>query len=445
MKARTKSRLLFGVLTLSAGPLVRAQAVSAVSITSPTAVSFGQNLQIPLGDGTLHYDLTASAIAEYGAGVTGGSGWDSILNAGGDFSYTAKSIAHPFNLLYSGGYFWTSIPGVPSTTYQTLVVSQGLVKKNWSAAVSNAFSYLPLSPTMGISGIPGLGDLGLQTGQASAGPAPTFLTNYSTILIDAVTADLNRALNHNTYLNTNGSWATMRYLSDSGLDNTSITAAAGINRRLNARTTVGVQYAYSDFTYPAFSAFNFTTQGVNLLFTRQWSRPLTINISIGPQWISGGSSFPTQLQWSANIGATYVRRFSSASLAYTRGSMSGVGVLPGAFEDSVQASWQRTYGRNWMTAFTATYMRATGLNGIPSAYSTPQAAAFQGSGAIDSEYAGAQVTRNLGHSFSTYASYTIQDQSAAQSLPTQNAFSGLGQILGVGITFSPHSTHLGQL
>ena len=59
-------------------------------------------------------------------------------------------------------------------------------------------------------------------------------------------------------------------------------------------------------------------------------------------------------------------------------------------------------------------------------------------------YAGAQVTRRISQSLSGYLSYNIQHQSIDNSLIFQNAFSGLSQTFGIGISFSPRSTRLGQ-
>ena len=59
-------------------------------------------------------------------------------------------------------------------------------------------------------------------------------------------------------------------------------------------------------------------------------------------------------------------------------------------------------------------------------------------------YGGAQVSRRLSDSLSAFASYNLQHQSIDSSLASQNAFSGFTQTFGIGITFSPRSTRLGQ-
>ena len=93
---------------------------------------------------------------------------------------------------------------------------------------------------------------------------------------------------------------------------------------------------------------------------------------------------------------------------------------------------------------TATYLHISGLGN--NLYATNPGSGlplYAGSG--NTRYTGAQLSRLLGHSFSTYVSYTAQQQSFDQSLNTQNAFSGFTQLFGIGITYSPRSKHLGQL
>lgn len=443
MSSFTTTRYLLLLQTLLFSTVLHGQAVSPVNITTNSDVSLNPYFHIPLGDGTIHYDLMASEMLENGAGITGGgSSWDSMANAGGDLSYTSKSVSKPFNLLYSGGYYWTSIPGMSSTTYQNLTLSQGIVHSTWSLGLSDTFSYLPSSPTFGISGIPGVGDMGLQTGQSGSGPAPTLLTNYSTMITNTISGTGNHKLDYNTSISLLGSWSVMRFLGNAGLNNTQLNGIASLNRVIDARSTAGINYEYSDFTYQSYSSLNFTTQGVNFFLQRQWSRPLSMSISVGPQWVYGANQvlFPTQINISASADISYTKKHKSATIGYSRGAMSGVGVLPGAFENSVQASYQNTYGKNWMSALTATYMQTSGFgNALPGS-------AISGSnGNIDSEYSGIQITRRLGRDFSTFASYTVENQTYPQSLSTQNAFSGFGQIVSIGVSFSPRSAHLGQL
>jgi hypothetical protein len=56
---------------------------------------------------------------------------------------------------------------------------------------------------------------------------------------------------------------------------------------------------------------------------------------------------------------------------------------------------------------------------------------------------GIQVSRAIARSFSAFASYTLEDQSYSATSAI-DLYSGLSQVLGFGITFSPRALHLGQ-
>ena len=448
---RTHLAAIVAVLALS--PFSYGQAVA------PVVVSSGPVLDLPVGDGTIHYDLSAADI--YETGYDGNGGNANIVNLSGDVAYISRSTVKPFTMVYSGGWLGSTTAGIPSTTFQNLSVSQGLIARRWALSIGDSFSYLPEAPSIGLSGIPGVGDVGLGPFQGGYGPSPTVLTNSSTLILNMVTGSASRQLTYNTSLNVGGSQAVEHFLGQAGLNNSQLTGSVGLNRRLDARDSVGLAYVYthlvSDFGYtpvtttsttsPGINSLTFHTQSVSLSFQRQWTRTVSVSASAGPQWISSSDNgaIPATVNAMGSAAIIYVRRFSSASLSYTRGANGGFGVLPGAFADSVQASAQQAIGRNWRASATATYLHISGLgNNLLNTTNLGNAFPLY-TGAGNTKYAGAQLSRQLGHAFSTYVSYTAQLQSFDQSLGTQNAFSGFSQLFGIGITYSPRSKHLGQL
>jgi len=63
----------------------------------------------------------------------------------------------------------------------------------------------------------------------------------------------------------------------------------------------------------------------------------------------------------------------------------------------------------------------------------------------DTEFGGAQLTRRFSTHFSGYITGSVQNQSSNNTAFTAvNAFSGTSETFGVGVTFTPRSTHLGQ-
>jgi hypothetical protein len=173
MKDLMKIRIAVSALVLTMGPLSYGQAVPA---GGPSLSSLGAGPNFPTLDGVLHYSLSASEAIQlgyYGPGVVTHS---TVLS--GNIAYTAKSEARPFNLLLSSGLILANQQGQGTSGYANIEASQGYVTRSWVFNISDSFSFLPQSPTVGLSGIPGVGDLGSApvTGPVE-GPAGGILTN----------------------------------------------------------------------------------------------------------------------------------------------------------------------------------------------------------------------------------------------------------------------------
>ena len=63
---------------------------------------------------------------------------------------------------------------------------------------------------------------------------------------------------------------------------------------------------------------------------------------------------------------------------------------------------------------------------------------------IDGLVASGQLTRQLSRNFSAFGSYTIQRQTTQGIAASSNAFNGLSQIFGFGVTYSPGQMRLGR-
>ena len=158
-----------------------------------------------------------------------------------------------------------------------------------------------------------------------------------------------------------------------------------------------------------------------------------MSLAAGPQWtgIDSPGLTPT-LSLFANLSASYAGKFSHATIAYSRSSNSGFGVVGGAISNSVTFSTGRTFDRVWFCALTSAYTQTANL---PTAASLPFT--------FHTTVAGVQVSRALTRSLSAYASYTLQNQSNQGAAAAVDLFSGLSNIAGFGITFSPSAVRLG--
>jgi hypothetical protein len=315
--------------------------------------------------------------------------------------------------------------------YQHLLVSQGIIKRAWSFNISDDVSYMPQAPANGFSGIPGVGNL---PGTPSV-PSQTILTLNTRSVNNMVSPNFSRSLDHATSLSVSGSYETLRYPDGNGMEINSVSAGPQISRRLNALNSISGQYSYSHISYPAYSSFTMGTQSAMFGYQRTWSRRLTTSVSAGPQWVQSSNSnlpssvsrVPASTNLSVNASASYQAGRTSATLSYFQGVNGGSGVSTqiGAHNQDLNASLSRPFGRNLSISATGAYMRTKGLN---------QA------GVTNGEYGGVAATRQLGRYISVFANYTAIQQSSSSVL-TANAISGLSQVIGFGIGYSPREIH----
>jgi hypothetical protein len=418
---------------------------------APTAVATGSpGSSQSWIDGTIHYSASASEFVQvgyYGAGnVTAGT------NLSGNAGYFSKSQNLPFSLLFSGGVMFGNQPGQTVQTYQNVAMSQGLVKGRWILGVTDSFSFLPQSPTTGLSGIPGVGDIGATPVDGpSLGPAGGVLTYQGNRISNSLGGNIERRLTGATSISGGANWMVLHFLdNNNGLDSTQTSGQVALNHRLDARNSISGSAVYSVFDTSANTFFNqygnihFQTKGLNLQYVRLWTRALTMDASAGPQWInsSNGAVIPSKVNVAANIGFTYTRKLTSMGVHYNRGVNSGSGVQAGALADSIQGFVGRPMGRNWLASATANFTRTSGL--LTMTPSTGGTAVIGNNGATKTFYTGAQLTRGLGRYWSCFVTYGAQKQSINSALIGQNAFNGFSQTFGVGITYAPKATRLGE-
>jgi hypothetical protein len=451
-----KIRIAISALLLTMSSICQGQAVPTAS-TSMAPSNSGLNFS-PL-DGVFHYALSASEIVQLGYYGPSQTTYSTAFS--GNAAYTAKSEVHPFNMVFAGGVSLANQSGQGTTSFWNVSAGQGYVAKRWVFNISDSFNFLPQSPTTGISGIPGVGDLGaIPIPGPATGPAGGVLSNSGNRIGNILSGSVERQLDHATSISGNGSWSVLRFLGQTAntgvLDDTQISGTVGLNRRLDGRSSVSLSAVYSTFSYSgAYSYFpgsaitfaqpDVATRGINVSYQRLLSKTLSVNVSAGPQWVSSSNSalIPSSLNVAATAGLAYSRGLTNASVGYSHGVNAGSGVLPGAESDSVTASVGRSYGRDWVASITASYTHTAGL--------TQVAALVPGAPSnlvYDTVFGGVQVTRRISPHFSGYISYQAQNQSNNYSLTGQNtlrnALNGTSHTFGIGITFSPRSTRLGQ-
>jgi hypothetical protein len=447
MKNVMKIRIAVSALLLTIGAISYGQAVPAGGANTPIS-SIGSSPYLPTLDGVLHYALSASEAIQYGYYGNGVVTSSTILS--GDVSYTGKSELHPFNLLASGGVILANQQTQGTTGYVNATISQGYITRAWVFNISDSISFLPQSPTLGLSGIPGVGDLGSLPLQGPVeGPAGGVLSNSGNRIANYISGSAERQIGHATSISGSGSWSVLHFLNNSasneGLDNSMVSGTVAVNRRLDARSSVSLNAVYSTFTYSGGGAGpsqpDIESRGINVSYQRLLSRTLSVDLSAGPQWISSSNStlVPSSLNAAASASLRYSQGLMSASVGYSHGVNAGSGVLAGDISDSFFASAGRTYGRNWVFSSSAAYTRSAGLALLPTG--SPLVPVNE---VYNTVFGGFQVTRALSTHFSAYLSYSAQNQSSNYSAGGQNALNGTSQTFAIGVTFTPRSTRLGQ-
>jgi len=438
-----KFSIAVSMLVLTMASLAHGQAIpSGGTSMSP---STGPNLSSL--DGVLHYALSASEVVQFGYYGPGQVTSSTALS--GDIAYNAKSTLRPFNLLFAGGVILPNQSGQSTSYFANASVSQGYVTRKWVFNITDSVSFLPQSPTTGLSGIAGVGDQGAFPVQGPVeGPAGGIFSVAGNRVANSLGGSVERQITHDTSISGAGSWSVLHFLdaneSNGAINSAEVLGTVALNRRLDARDSVSVNAAYSTISYSPGAGPNepdIEIRSLGLSYQRVLSRTMSMSISGGPQWISSSNSslIPASLNAAASANLSYSRGFTNASVGYLRGVNAGSGVLPGAESDSVFASIGHTYGRKWVTSATVGYSHSSGLTLLTSGNT-----AVPTHETYDTVFGGVQVTRAFTSHFSGYASYTVQNQSNNFPLGAQNALNGTSQTFGIGVTYTPRSTRLGQ-
>jgi hypothetical protein len=412
-----------------------AHTVYAQALPTATAASPYQGFQFPTMGGELTYGVSASQTIETGYNVGAGNGKISSSNISGNLAYISSSENHPFSMVYSGGYLASESSQMPSSQFHNLALSQGYRTRTWNFVVADMVSYLPESPIGSLSGVAGVGDLGLTPVQVGAYQGTGILTNYAQRVSDTVSGSAEYKLTGSTSLTGKGSYGIQRFLSnaaDATNDSNELEADGGISHRIDARNTIAANYSYMKFTYVN-QPFSFVSNGINFADIRRLSPRLTLNSSLGPEWTTSSLLTATSVNLAAAITLTYGGRKNSASLAYTRSTNAGSGVVEGTLSDTVGFSARRHFNRIW-----------TGSTNVSYVYSQSLSNSLLVPFTIQTVVAGGQISRAIGHHLSGYASYTLEHQATEGNSLSPLTFSGLQQVFGVGVTYSPGAIHLGR-
>jgi hypothetical protein len=401
--------------------------------------STAPGFQLPKLGGSLSYAVNASESVSTGF-YNQGDGPSVATNITGDLAYLSESRVHPFSAIYSGGVL-AGNENQPTSVVQNLALSQVLITRLFDFTVTNSLNYLPATASTGLSGVAGQGDMGVDPPVTGPVTGQGALTSYAPRVSNGTTASVVRTITGKTSVQASGSFVLQRFTGDDAaglIDSNQVVGSGGASHILDARTSVSAGYSLSKITYsPDLFASAFEVQSLNFGYSRKLNRSLSVNASLGPQWVhiaAGGGR--TALDLATDVVLQYGGERSSASASYVRGTNNGFGVTPGGFSDSVNTTARRSFFRIWSAAATGNYTQTS----EPSALDLPNYA-------LGTLVAGVQVSRAISRTVSTYASYNAQRQTvsgAADVAVASGAFRGLFQVVAFGLTYSPHMLSFGE-
>ena len=341
----------------------------------------------------------------------------------GDLNYANGRQHSPLDLTYSGGYiFGISGPQSDTGVFQHLRLSQGYFERKWGAIVSDEVSYSPVSPTVGFSGIPGVGDL------SGLPDIPNGTIVNSRTLYNISEGTFTRSLNSGTTLDVNGNYAINRYPAGAALETNALGVGPEITWRIGGLSSISLQYRFSRFSYVS-TSFALDTQSIQPGYVRTWNRRFTTSVSAGPEWIRSNSSLvvPSSTGIAGSAWASYESRAFLATARYHREVSSGMGYGTeiGVHNNDASLSLSQGFGRNVSVNASGSYLKTQSL--------------LQ-SGVTTAEFGGVNVARQMGRSISVSAGYTALQQSSTLVLPT-TAQAGLNQVIAFSIAYHPRENH----
>jgi hypothetical protein len=399
--------------------------------TSPVQSPRYEGFHIPSVNGTLAFSLSAAEDITLGYDTTNKTSLSTSIS--GNVAFLSPSVVRPFSLIYSGGYLANS-SGQSSSFFQNIGVAQTFNTKNWSFDLADTLRYTPDTPSVGLSGIPGQGDIGIsQDGTTAQG----VLTPFAERLDNSATGSATRRLTGSTAIAANGSYSIERFLnSPNGIETNQYGFSVGATHRLDARRSLTANYSFSQSSFTTANS-SFISQGVNIGYRWQWTRKIFFSGTVGPERDSSASTTGTgpSISYAATAQVSYAGNPTSgttAALSYSRASNNGSGVSFGARTDSVGVTATRRLARYLQSAAQLTYARSVGLQVISAASLNTQSVVF-----------GGQLNSALSRFLSIYASYSAQHQSYQGSALALGPLNGLQQTIAFGMTYSPSSLHFG--
>ena len=300
---------------------------------------------------------------------------------------------------------------------------QKLMWKTGQITFRDQFSYLPEGSfgfgAYGESGASslGMGSIGFQGAALGAGLGGIFsLGEFGSLgqepRIDNLgIVDINQSLSKRSSITLAGGYGLIHFTNDNStfIDSNQITAQAGYDYQVSARTQIALVYGFQKFEYPNIPGSSFITHIGSFMYGHRISGRMDLVLSAGPQVtvinnsvLFGGSS--QRITAAAHASLRYRFPKTSLALSYDRYNTSGSGYFLGATSDTVRFSVSRPLTRVWTGTADIGYSRNEQIEPGALAGIIPSTTT-----SLQYVYGGAVLQRPLGHHFDFFISYQFDD------------------------------------
>ena len=224
------------------------------------------------------------------------------------------------------------------------------------------------------------------------------------------------------------SYGLLHFLDQGNISSNQYNFQFGYNYVLSSRSSLGISAGGGLFRFKGLG-HSFDTETVMLIYGRQITGPLSLNLGAGPQLTRMQSLPGMKPSWTSLAGLQYRRPRLEVGLRYQRFINNGSGITNGAQTDFVRATLNRPLGKRWAGSLNGGYARSKALE-----------SAFTGHQSFGSFYSGLQITRQLSPTTGFFLTYQFDNRRSSNSICV------LGQCgqrmqrhqLGIGFNWTPH-------
>lgn len=358
-----------------------------------------------------------NAARSYSLDGRSNSGWQTTSYVTTDVSLVGAWANSTLSANYSGGGFFSTDEIQGQGQFQQFGMNYQIDGKRWQTLLVDEFSYLPQS-SFGFGGATGLSApgitgtlsvplLGLQNSYTPAQSIPTVLgSRYS----NSSVAQITYRLSARGSLTIAGSYGLLRFDASGALTSDSEMGNIGYDYALSPSNTIGLAYRFSAYHYPgAPQALGDHVASVE--FGRKVTGKLGLKLSAGPSVTTfripiGGSA--STISAFASAAMIYRSNRGTLDLNYLHGTSTGSGVFQGATSDQVTATLSRQLTRIWNGNVNFGYAR------------NAQILATGPSPSFNAWFAGAGLSRSVGHLAHASLGYQAQIQLVSPALPNVN-------------------------